>query len=157
MTRTQLALIVALALIIAPSTFAAACSSTTDCTFNFDSNNGFTAATGPYGTVELQLVNTNQIEVTLNTPGYNLIGTGFPSGTNGMVFGYNDNLNDATPFTISGTLPTGYSNTSLSNGGTDTEGGSGSDLHYDGIGYFDDAALSGPSNGSANDVSNLSF
>lgn len=151
MTRIQSALIVALALIIAPSIFAATCSSTTDCTFNFDSNNGFTAATGPYGTVELTLVGST-IKVTLNTPGFNLIQTGFPG-----VFGYNDNLNDTSAFTIaSAGLPTGYGNTSLNNGGNDVES-NGNDQHFDGLGYFDDAALSGPHNGDANDVSSLSF
>jgi PEP-CTERM motif-containing protein len=141
-------------LILVPGLYADICSSTTDCTFTFDEHNsGFSGitSTGPYGTVELQLV-AGVVDVTLNmASNFRLIDTGFPG-----TFGFNDTLNDGTPTagSFSSSLYSGSSN----NGGVDTGGGSGSDLHFDGFGSFDDAAAtSGPSAGNTSAVSDLSF
>jgi PEP-CTERM motif len=140
-----------LSLTLAPSTFAQ-CTSTTDCQFTFDEHNsGFSGiVTGtPYGTVELKLIGTTiSVALAMNS-NLVLIKTGF-DGT----FGYNDNLNQATPFTVVSSLPSVYSGTA-NNGGTDTTA---SDSHFDGFGYFDDAAgTTGPHAGSSDAVSNLTF
>jgi hypothetical protein len=123
---------------------------TTDCTYTFDEHNsGFTGITsgGPYGTVELKLV-AGVVDVTLNMmPNYNLIVTGFPG-----TFGYNDTLNDGTP-TAGNFSNAAYSGTA-NNGGVDPA----NDLHFDGFGFFDDAAATtGPTPGDAGKTNLLTF
>src|SRR6266566_417410 len=104
---------VLLSLTLVPSTFAA-CTSTTGCQFTFDEHNtGFSGITsgGPYGTVTLKLIGSAiTVDLALNS-NLVMIVTGFPG-----TFGYNDNLNEATPFTVVSSLPLVYSGTA-NNGG----------------------------------------
>jgi hypothetical protein len=111
-------------------------------------NGGSTGfASGPFGTVELTLVS-GKIDVSLSMlPNWVLINTGF-AGT----FGFNDNfeLGDISAGSFSSPNYSGSAN----NGGSDPAG----DLNFDGFGTFDNAAATtGPSAGSANAISNLSF
>ena len=147
-------IIFALSALAVPGAFASNCNSTTDCIFTFDIHNaGFSGVTlpGPFGTVEFVL-NGGNIDVTLKmNPDLVLIGTGFPA-----TFGFNDDLElgDITAGSFSNVNYSGSTN----NGGVDTTGGSGSDLHFDGFGYFDDAAATtAPSAGSSNAISTLTF
>jgi hypothetical protein len=137
---------------LAPNLSAAVCTSTTDCTFTFDEHNaGFSGITsgGPYGTIELQLVgNTITAHLNMNS-NWVLIDTGFPG-----TFGYNDTVHDTAPFPATSSDPLVYFG-SANDGGTDTTG---SDLHFDGFGYFDDAAAtSGPHPGDTTTVHDLTF
>ncbi len=119
---------------IAPASASSLCSDTLNCTLELtqaNSSSGF--GTGDFGTVQLVGNGSNEvtITVTLNS-GWDIIDTGFPGS-----FGFTDSL--------SGTPTIGNFSSSLYSGSTtDTT----QVLHFDGFGYFSDAAATtGPHNG----------
>lgn len=119
------------------------CSSTTTCTLTFDQgNSGSTFGTGNFGTLNLSLTG-NTVTVTVDlAAGFYVIGTGFPG-----AFGFSSAL--ATALTIGS-----FSSPSYSGAISHTT----SDLHFDGFGFFmDAAATTAPSPGSANALNVVSF
>ena len=137
----------AIVLSFVPSTFASTCASTTDCAFTFDIHNtsfGGITSSGPYGTVEFTLSGTSILVDIDMLSNYVLVDTGFPGS-----FGYNATVGSITAGSFSSSAYSGSAN----NGGNEA-----ADLHFDGFGYFDDAAAtSGPHPGSSSTTNELDF
>ena len=139
--------VAAIVLGLAPSTFASTCSSTTDCIFTFDIHNtsfsGITSS-GPYGTVEFTLSGSSILVDIDMLSNYVLIDTGFPGS-----FGYNATV---------GGITAGSFSSSAYSGSADNTGDETMDLHFDGFGYFDDAAATtGPHPGDSTTTNTLDF
>jgi hypothetical protein len=118
--------------------------STTSCTLTLDTGNaGSGFGTGNFGTVDLELSATNTVTVTVDlASGFFIIKTGFPGS-----FGFSDSL--------AGTISVDTFSSSAYSGFTSHAN---SDLHFDGFGYFDDAAATtGPSAGDAARQNVVSF
>jgi hypothetical protein len=127
------ALILALGVMIGPA-FAGLCTNTTDCTLTLNEANSSSGFVGSdFGTVNLSVTSPNVVTVTVDLlPGWDAILTGFPG-----VVGFTDSLGAPTIG--------GFSSSLYSGSQTDAT----SDQHFDGFGFFSDAAAtSGPHNGS---------
>jgi len=130
------------ALLVSSPASAALCASTTSCTLNFTQGNGGSAfGTGNFGTLGLSRVGST-VTVTIDlAANFFIIGTGFPGAV-----GFSDSLGGG--LTMAG-FPANYSGF-LSHGT--------SDLHFDGFGYFNNAAATtAPSPGSADALNVISF
>jgi len=136
-----------------PATAALLCSSTTSCTLNFtqgNSSSGFGVAS--FGTLGLQLAS-GVVTVTVDlADGFNIINTGFPGS-----FGFSDSLAgtvtignfESGPTVALLAATTAYSGFLSSNT---------SNLHFDGFGFFNDAAATtGPKAGDAARANVVSF
>jgi hypothetical protein len=122
---------------------AALCASTTNCSLTFtQGNSGSAFGTGTFGTLGLSLSgNTVTVSVSLAS-GFRIVNTGFPGS-----FGFSDSLGGG--LTIGNFSSAAYSG-ALSHAA--------SDLHFDGFGFFNNAAATtGPSAGSASAVGSVSF
>ena len=129
-------------LISAPAS-ADLCASTTSCSLTFTQGNGGSGfGSGNFGTLSLTRAG-NDVTVSISlASGFFLIGTGFPGAV-----GFSDSLGGG--LTINGFNNANYSG-ALSHAT--------SDLHFDGFGFFNDAAATtAPSPGSASAASSLSF
>lgn len=128
------AVALSLALTIAPASATTLCVNPLDCTLTLtqgNSSSGF--GTGNFGTVHLVDNGTDQVTITVALhSGWNIIKTGFPGS-----FGFTDSL--------SGIPTIGNFSSNLYSGSI---AHTTQDLHFDGFGYFADAAATtGPHNG----------
>ena len=117
------------------------CASTTSCSLTLtqgNSSSGF--GTGNFGTVTLTLSgSTVTVDVNMAS-GWTIVNTGFPGS-----FGFSDNL--------AGLVTIGNFSSALYSGGTSHAA---SDQHFDGFGFFNDAAATtGPN--AANGIGHVSF
>jgi hypothetical protein len=131
------------ALLVSAPASADLCASTTSCNLTFtQGNSGSGFGSGNFGSLGLALSG-NTVTVTIDlASGFFLVNTGFPG-----VAGFSDSLGGG--LTIGNFSSAAYSG-SLSHAT--------SDLHFDGFGFFNDAAATtGPSAGSASAVNVLSF
>ncbi len=133
----------AAALLVSSPVAAGLCASTTGCSLVLDAGNtGSGFGTGDFGTVSLSLSG-NTVHVTVSlASGFYIIGTGFPGS-----FGFSDSLGGG--LTIDNFSSGAYSG-ALSHATND--------LHFDGFGFFNDAAATtAPSPGSVSALSTVSF
>lgn len=142
LAKISVAVVLGMGTIVAPA-FADLCASTTNCTLNFTLGNaGSGFGSGNFGTLNLALA-ANVATVTVDlADGFYIINTGFPGS-----FGFSDSLGGG--LTIGG-----FSSAAYSGAISDAT----SDLHFDGFGYFNNAAATtGPSAGSASALNAVSF
>jgi PEP-CTERM motif-containing protein len=143
--RTLLASVLGLVATCLMTTPASAdlCASTTNCTLTFTQGNGGSGfGSGNFGTLNLALSGTT-VTVTIDlATGFFIIGTGFPGAA-----GFSDSLGGGlTIGNFSSAAYSGFSSHATS------------DLHFDGFGFFNNAAgTTAPSAGSASAVNVLSF
>ena len=136
-------ILAAAALLMSAPAAAGLCASTTSCDLVLDTGNtGSGFGTGNFGTVNLSLSgNTVHITVSLAS-GFYIIDTGFPGS-----FGFSDSLGG-------GLTVNNFSSVAYSGNLSDAT----SDLHFDGFGFFNDAAATtAPSAGNASASSTISF
>lgn len=141
LARLSAVVVLGLGTMVAPA-FADLCASTTNCTLNFTlGNTGSGFGSGNFGTLNLALA-ANVATVTVDlADGFFIIGTGFPG-----AFGFSDSLGGGLTM---GGFPANYSG--FTSDAT-------SDLHFDGFGFFNNAAATtAPSAGSANALNVVSF
>jgi hypothetical protein len=135
------------AFLLAPSSFAGICASTTSCTLTLNQGNasgGF--GSGNFGTVTITLDTLTDIatvDVKLTAPGFYFVDAGGANGFPG-IFGFDDNLGGGVTIGNSTIIAGADTGTALSGSISDTT----NNLHWDGFGFSDDTAdVNGPNSG----------